>query len=308
MARSANMISRGSIALAEKAGSSHFSSERCAPLWGYNVQEMNYSQKEAAAVKETMQPCHCSICTQPESRQSSATFMHTEFGNITSIRTPPCICGVTVPPLLLFWIPHSIGHISIQSYRERWNSTIGRIQSKWSKELGVSPWLASLDTEYLLPDRKTQTPSISSLNSRSRRSLLENTLGRHNGAVRSFVLEHYRNSRDLGYSIYHLCAAAHIGPNTFQGPSGCGWCLRSGRLVWLPGLPGTNHLGSGSLEELSTSTLLQLIAFAESYNGLYYEHNILPPSVLKTDIKVRSPSRSIEGSCSLTALGIIKYS
>ncbi len=40
MARSANMISRGSIALAEKAGSSHFSSERCAPLWGYNVQEM----------------------------------------------------------------------------------------------------------------------------------------------------------------------------------------------------------------------------------------------------------------------------
>ena len=33
--------------------------------------------------------------------------------------------------------------------------------------------------------------------------------------------------------------------------------------------------------------LLQLTAFTESYNGLYYEFDILPPSAWKTDQKVR---------------------
>ena len=51
--------------------------------------------------------------------------------------------------------------------------------------------------------------------------------------------------------------------------------------------------------------LLQLIVFAESYNGLYYENNVLPPSVLKTDLKVQSPSGNKEGLCTLTALGIV---
>ena len=51
--------------------------------------------------------------------------------------------------------------------------------------------------------------------------------------------------------------------------------------------------------------LYQLTAFAESYNGLYYQWGVLPPSVLKTDLKVRWPSGTIEESCSLTALGIV---
>ena len=53
--------------------------------------------------------------------------------------------------------------------------------------------------------------------------------------------------------------------------------------------------------------LLQLTVFAESYNGLYHQLNVLPPSVLNPILKVRSPSGSVEVSHSLTALGILLH-
>lgn len=90
---------------------------------------------------------------------------------------------------------------------------------------------------------------------------------------------------------------AHLGvDDVFAVVALCGFLAYMGIIIW----------GQVALRTcLLQLGLLRLTAFAESYNGLDYEFNALPLSVLETNLKVRSPSRNTEGSCSLIALGVL---
>ena len=88
---------------------------------------------------------------------------------------------------------------------------------------------------------------------------------------------------------------AHLGvDDVFAVVALCGFLAYLGLTIW-------GQIPSRTC--LLQLRLLQLTAFTESYNGLYYGHDILPPSVLQTDLKVRWPSGSVEVSRNLTALG-----
>ena len=90
---------------------------------------------------------------------------------------------------------------------------------------------------------------------------------------------------------------AHLGvDDVFAVVALCGFLAYTGIIIWGQVPRRTCLLQFG---------LLQLTTFAESYNGIDYEFNALPPSVLKSSLKVRSSSRNIEGSCSLIALGVL---
>ena len=88
---------------------------------------------------------------------------------------------------------------------------------------------------------------------------------------------------------------AHLGvDDLFAVVALCGFLAYMGLIVW----------GEVPLRRcLPQRRLLQLTVLAESYNGLSYEFNNLPLSVLKSNLKVRTPSGSVEVSRSLTALG-----